>query len=50
MLREEHRVHFNTDMIPQRRLGHAGEIADAVLFLTSSRATFVNGAIRKLTV
>lgn len=30
--------------IPSKRLGHVDDIADAVLFLVSERATYVNGA------
>ena len=33
------------DHVPQRRLGSAGEIAPAVLWLLSERASFVTGAV-----
>jgi len=33
---------------PMRRLGHAGEIAEAILWLASAKASFVNGAVLPL--
>jgi NAD(P)-dependent dehydrogenase (short-subunit alcohol dehydrogenase family) len=32
------------EAIPVRRLGEPGEIADAVVFLASDSAAFINGA------
>lgn len=36
-------------MVPARRFGTAGEVADSVLFMASEKASYINGAVLEIT-